>query len=191
MFGGRRFLRALACLVTALAVTAGACGDDGGDEDAERATVPTSESTTTTEATTTTEPSPEFEPLLADPALTPEQQVEAAYLYSWEIYLDAVGNGRTEYLEIAFAGRAFEIVTEDVERLVTDGHSGEGAPEHGVAGIVVEGSSATLVDEYVNHLTLVDASSREPLEPDPNELVLYQYSLELQGGTWRVTEIFD
>jgi hypothetical protein len=188
MFGGRRFLRALACVVAVLATVAGACGDDGGgDEDAERATVPTAESTTTTEATTTTEPAPEFEPLLADPALTPEEQVEAAYLYSWEIYLDALRTGRTDYLDVIYVDPSLSGRRDQIESIVADGHTVIGEIEPAVFDmVIVSPTEAVLIDTYVNHLTLANADSGEPIENDPNEQVSYSYTLELSEGSWRV-----
>src|SRR5690606_2115057 len=98
MVGGRRF----SALFVACVVLVGACGDDDGDEP-ERATVTTEATTSSsTTAVPTTAPPADFEALPIDPALTPEQQVEAAYLHSWDIYLDAVGNGRTDYLALVY-----------------------------------------------------------------------------------------
>ena len=188
MFGGQRRFRLVACVCAVLAISAAACGDDGG-ETTERASVTTAESTTTSEATTTTEPAPEFEALPADPNLTPEQQVEAAYLHSWDILLDALGNARTDHLAQAFADRGLELATENVERLTDDGHVVEGPPEHNIRGVVVDGNNATLIDEYTNHLTLVDADSGEPIEADPDELVLRQYQFEKREGVWWVVGI--
>jgi hypothetical protein len=186
MFGGHRRFRLLICVCAVLSFGMAACGDDG-DETTERATVPTAEPTTTTEATTTTEPAPEFEPLLADPNLTPEQQVEAAYLYSWEIYLDALANGRTDYLDLVYVDPSLSSRRAQVEGLVAEGHTVVGEIEPEIFDMaVLTPTEAVVIDTYTNHLTLADDSTGELLEDDPNEAVSYSYTFVLEEGSWRV-----
>lgn len=192
MVGGRRF----SALVLVVASLLGACGGDDGPEP-ERATVPTTESTTTTAATassttTTSEAAApaDFEALPADPALSPEQQVEAAYLHSWDIYLDALGSGRTEYLALVYVDPILERRTKEIEELVDAGHSVVGSPEdRSIQVTLLTPTDAVLIDEYTNHLTLIDASSNEPLEEDPNSQVGYSYTFVLEGGVWRVSYV--
>ncbi len=185
MFGGRRLLPIVTCLCV-LAFAAGSCGDD--TDSVERASVPTGESTTTSEATTTTEPAaPAFEALLADPALTPEQQVEAAYLHSWDIYLDALENGRTDYLDLAHRGDALALRTGIVHDLIAAGHSVVGDVEHAYDVQILSGDLAQVTDRYRNHLVLTDADSGEALEPDPDEVVEYRFTIVHEGGAWLVS----
>lgn len=191
MVGGRRFL----ALVVVGVLFTGACGGDDGTPP-ERAAVPTTGATTTSttstpaSTTTTTTAAAEFEALVADPNLTPEQQVEAAYLHSWDIYLDAVGHGRTDYLPLAYAETALDTVTGEVEHLAAEGHRAEGAPEHDyVITMSDTGELAVVWDNYVNHLTLIDASTGQPLEADPSDRTSYDFTLILRGGTWFVVGI--
>jgi hypothetical protein len=187
MFGGRRSLATLACLC---AVTCGAasCGDDGG-ESAERATVPAAE-TTTSEATTTTEAAPEFEALVADPNLTPEEQVEAAYLHSWDIYHDALRTGRTEYLELAYIDPSLSGRQDQIDELVAQGQRGIGSvSDQSPTVTMLTPTDAVVIDEYRNHLVLADAATGEPIEEDPDEVVRYSYTFVLEEDVWRISYV--
>jgi hypothetical protein len=97
-------------LMVLMFLLAGCSGSSA--ESVERAETPPVESTTSsTTTTTTTEPPatteppdlPVFEPLYPDPDAPVRDQVEEAYLYSWEIALDAYRHGRTDYLDLVFA----------------------------------------------------------------------------------------
>src|SRR5690606_31752170 len=111
-----------------------------------------------------------------DPALTPEQQVEAAYLHSWDIYLDAVGNGRTDYLALVYVDPILTRRVTEVEDLVAAGHAVHGSPtDRLIQTTMLTETDAVLIDEYRNRLVLVDAASGEPLEDDPNTEVGYSY----------------
>lgn len=186
MFGGQRRLRVLACTCVAVAALSAACGDGGG-ETTERASVPTAESTTTTDATTTTAPAPEFEALLADPALTPEQQVEAAYFHSWDIYLDALRTGRTDYLDLVYVDPSLSDRKAQVDQLISDGRRIEGEIDPQIFSMaVLTDTEAVVIGEYRNHLVYVDAESGDPLEPDPDVDVSYRYRIVLEEGSWRI-----
>lgn len=186
--GGRCKVGVFVCVA---ALVLGACGGDDGDDEEARATVPES-STTSTESTTTTSstvPAPEFEPLLADPELTPEEQVEAAYLFSWDIYLDALERARTDDLPLGFARGALELRTSEIEELAGDQSIVRGSVEHDISVTVVSPTEAVVFDTFQNHLVLHDALTGEPLEADPNVARAFQFILELQEDRWLVTRV--
>jgi len=159
------------CAVASLTLVA-ACGDDdsGASPSATLEPAPTTSSTTSTTV------------------LTVEQEVEAAYLLSWEIYAEAVLTFDTSRLEEAYAGRALEIVRADVTSLREDGTPARMEVEHNYA-ITVEPNLAVVVDNYVNHSVLLDGATGEPIEADPNEVLHYIYSLREIEGVWKVIDI--
>ena len=136
--------------------------------------------TTTSKAPTTTSTT---EPL------TVEEQVEQAYLASWDDYATAMGERETEHLSATHAGRALELVESEVADLKRDGHAADIDVEHNYAITIVDESTAVVVDEYVNHMILIDPDTGEPREADPNNTVLYVFTLELMEGAWKLTDI--
>jgi hypothetical protein len=163
--------RTLAVVVLALAFT-GCGGDDGTDTpSASLTTPPTSERTTTTTA------------------LTPEEEVEQAYLRSWEVYAEAVRDLDTSGLEESYAGEQLERTRAEVEQLRADGHAVEVSVEHDYRIQIVDPDLAVVQDRYRNHSILIDAASGEPLEEDPDDLYFETYTLRESGGRWKVVDI--
>jgi hypothetical protein len=108
-FGGRRAVVILATLAPLVAPAwfVSACTSEAA-EPPTRAEVPTTAATTSSSATTdpppataTTTPARTFEPLLADPALPIRDQVEAAYLFHWEVLSYAGRTGDASILPTA------------------------------------------------------------------------------------------
>ena len=60
--------------------------------------------------------------------------------------------------------------------------------EHDYA-IEVNGEIAVVADNYVNHSVLLDGTTGEPIEDDPDELLQYTYAMRRIEGVWKVTEI--
>ncbi len=54
---------------------------------------------------------------------------------------------------------------------------------------MVNASSALVLENYLNHSVLLDGTTMEPIEPDPNNFVRREYVLEKERGAWRVTHI--
>jgi hypothetical protein len=126
-----------------VATIAAGCSSDGGGPSASVTTPPTSERTTTT--------------------LTVEQEVEAAYLRSWDVYAKAVRDLDPSGLEESYASPQLERTRADVEGRVKD--------------------------RYRNHSVLLDPSTSEPTEADPNEMVRETYTLKEIDGQWKVVDI--
>lgn len=159
------------CAVVSVVLASG-CGGGGGDQgpSATLAAAPATERTTT--STT----------------LSPEAEVEAAYLKSWDVYTEAVMTFDTSKLAEVYGGRALEIVVGDVKNLRADNTPARMRVEHSYQ-IEVADSIARIVDQYVNHSVLVDGSTHEPIEADPNKRVNYEYTLQETEGTWKVVDI--
>lgn len=162
--------RLLAILAVAL-VAAGCSGSDDPDPpSASVAPTPTTERTTST-----TE------------ALTPEEEVEAAYLKSWDVYAKAMRELDPAGLDEAFAGEALELRRQEVADLKAAGTPAEMRVEHNIAAIRVDGDRASVLDNFINHSVTVDPSTGKPTEEDPNEPYSQTYSLERGETGWLVT----
>lgn len=175
-------------LLLCLAVVTG-CGDDDGDDAGPRATVPETTTSTAPPTTTSTVAAPTFEPLLADPALTVEEQVEAAYLFSWEIYLDAVERGDPTFLPLAYADEALEVVRSEVERYVANGQRRVGDVSLSYTVNIAGETEAAVLDAYTDDTILIAETTGLPVEDraEPVESVLFR--LELKDGAWKVTRL--
>ena len=154
-----RLLLAVACALLAAACSGGSGATAG----------PTT--------TTTTEP------------LTVEERVEEAYLASWDAYATALGEQETAHLPATHAGPALETIEDEVADYRRDGHAVRVEVDHNYAITLVSETEAVVADEYVNHMILIDPDTGEPREADPNNTVLYVFTLELMEGAWKLTDI--
>ena len=159
--------RVLAALVT---VTAAAACSSGDKPEVTGATVPTEATTSTT--------------------LSVEQEVEQAYLKSWDVYAAAMRTGDAELLRSAYDGDALELGRADIAALVAKGQRAEMRVEHSYR-IEIDGDRAEVFDEYRNHSVAVDATTGEPVEPDPNNVLRQRYVLERREGEWWVVDIVE
>jgi hypothetical protein len=156
-------------MVAALLVAAG-CGGDG-DDNGPTATIAKPGKTSTTEAK------------------TPEEQVEAAYLKSWDVYAKAARSLDAAGLDSWYADRALEIVLDDIAKFARNNTPARFEIEHHYRIEVDESGLAVVRDDYINHSVLLDASTGEPIEPDPNEAVAEIYLMKKVDGRWKVTNI--
>lgn len=158
----------------ALVVIAGCGGsDDPGVPSATIAPADTPDTTTTS----TTE------------AMTPEEEVEAAYLRSWEVYAEAALSLDQSELDSVYAKDALEIVRADIARFRRDNTPARFSVEHDYTITIGASGVAVVRDDYVNHSVLLDAQTLEPIEPDPNKVIAEVYLLEEVNGRWMVVNI--
>lgn len=122
-------------------------------------------------------------------ALTPEQEVEAAYLRSWEVYAKAVRELDPSGLEESYTGDALETVRREVERYAAARTPVRVAVDHQVTVQILKDGSAAVFDTYVNHSVFVDPVTGEPTEEDTAQTVDEAYSLRREGGRWKVASI--
>ena len=181
MAGARAWLAGVALLC---GVLAGACG--GAERnDAPSATVAarTSSSTTATTAatstTTTTSPAP----------TTVEDEVESAYLRSWDVYADALLRLDASRLEESYTGPALLTRQDEVARLAAARTPARVRVEHDYEIVVLNADDAFVLEDYVNHSVLLDGRTMQPLEPDPNHVVQREYVLRRGESGWRVAHI--
>lgn len=164
--------RSLRALVLVLVVTACSSGSDAKGPTATVASSKPAESTTTT----------------AEPK-TPEQEVEAAYLKSWDVYAKAVRELDDSHLESAYADTALTTVRTEVQRLKGKATPVKVRVEHHYTIQVVAPDRAVVVDSYANHSVFVDPNSGVPTERDPNERLVETYTIKNIEGSWKVVGI--
>ena len=153
--------RVLAALVT---VTAAAACSSGDKPEVTGATVPTAATTSTT--------------------LSVEQEVEQAYLKSWDVYAEAMRTRDASLLEQVFIEEALRLAKQDLAK-VGEGQMALIRVDHDYRIEVSSATEAEVFDEYVNHSVLADAAGK-PIEPDPNETVRSHQRLRKISGTWKV-----
>jgi hypothetical protein len=173
-------------LCTALAVAVASC--TSGDDPAAPTTTDTAEPTST--ATTVPERPASTTTTAFDPASV-EGEVEAAYLRSWDVYADAVYDLDLDEPALAtvYAGESLENLTDEILDRAGAGRAALVVVDHNYEITVLSAETAVVVDAYRNHQVLIDPITKEPLEADPDQEVLYSFSMTRTGGDWRVTKI--
>jgi len=122
-------------------------------------------------------------------AQTVEQQVEAAYLRSWDVYAKAVRTLDPSGLDSIYAGKALETVTGEIRRRQSERRPAAVKVEHDLSIEIVNETTAVVVDEYVNHSVRLDPANSAPVEADPNERITESYNLTLVEARWKVSGI--
>lgn len=174
-------------MAAVLGVLGGGACTSGSSAEPPRATV--GSTTTSTVPTTTTEAPPEFEPLIADPELSLHDQVEAAYLFHWEVLLDAYRTGRVEALPLVYGPEMVEFRSEEIAGLAADGHLVDGEVGHNYEVVEFDAENASVVDVYTNKLVLVDAATGAHLEEPSEEQVGYEFQMQKVEGQWLVVHV--
>ena len=182
-YGGvRRTTRALAAMAAAL-LTLGslaACGgdDDGGDAEA----IEDLDATTTTEAggetTDTTE------------ALTPEEQVVAAYTAAQNAFSAASNPPNPDAPELAtsYTGDALARLQENLRGMQASGAGAQTTVELHPSAVVISGTTATLVDCFVDNTQMVELGTGRPLGSPGQTTLHVDVSLEQVDGVWKVAD---
>jgi hypothetical protein len=172
------------CFVLALAAVA--CSDD---DPQTASTTSRFEATATTSTTTTAPERPASTTTTAFDPASVEGAVEAAYLKSWDVYADAVYDLELDEQALAavYAEEHLETKRAEIERRIAEGDAALVRIEHDYTIEVVDSSTAIVIDRYQNHQVLIDPETKDPTEPDPDELVVDAITLRLISGTWKVT----
>lgn len=172
----RAMLRRLLAVVVVLGALAG-CGGDDGDEGP---------------SATVGAPDRDPAPTSTTEALTPEEEVEAAYLKSWEIYAEALRKlDASRYPEV-YAEEALIARQQELAALKADNTPVRIDVDHDYTlQVVDEGRQAVVLDYYKNHSVLLDGETSEPIEPDPDSVVGRQYSMKRIDGSWKIVVVSE
>lgn len=118
-------------------------------------------------------------------------QVEQAYLREWDVYADALLKLDTSRLSEALADAALRTVTQQVDTQRAKNQPARVRVEHDYTIHIVNDTTATIDDTYINHTVRLDPKTMQPIEKDPKERVHSSYTLKKVSGTWKVTEIIE
>lgn len=161
----------LATLLVSLAASCGGDGEPGTPAASEPAPVTQPKRTTTTEA------------------MTSEEEVEAAYLRSWEVYAEAVRTLDPSGLEESYANEQLARTRAEVEERARLGEPSSVDVDHDYDIQILEEGFAVVRDTYRNHSVLIDPETGEPVEEDPNSEITEVYTLWEVDGRWVVVDI--
>jgi hypothetical protein len=166
----------------ALCCLAVGCGrPDGNGAPSATVAAGTPSSTTTTAApeptTTTTNPAP---------AHSLEDEVEAAYLRSWDVYTEAMLRLDPSRLGEVYAGDALDLRRSEIVRAPNPVRV---RVEHDYEIVVVRADTALVFETYRNHSVYLDAATMQPVEADPNNVLSREYVLHKEPAGWRVTRV--
>ena len=170
--GRRRASTVAAALVVLVLAAAAACaGDDDDSADPPSATVGTAAPSTT--STT----------------LSVEEEVEAAYLRSWEVYARAVRTFDTSELSDVYVGEALDSRLAEVERLRVANTPARMDVDHEITITIADDATAIVHDDYFNRSVLLDGATGEPIEDVPNETVRREYLMRRVDQQWKVAVV--
>ena len=170
----------------ALALCFVACSDDPYDGSS-----PTTEETSDGTTTSTAPDRPTSTTTTAFDPASVEGQVEAAYLESWDVYADAVYDLELDEDALAevYAETSLDGKIDEIEQRIEDGRAALVRIDHEYDIVLVDESTAQVVDRFTNHQVLIDPDTKQPVEPDPNEKVVFNFTVRRTADGWRVAFI--
>ena len=128
------------------------------------------------------------------PSATPTDvraQVEQAYLHAWDVWADALLRLDPSRLPEAFTGRALQLVTAQVEEQSRKNHPVRIRAEHNYKITIIDATTASVDDRYINHNVRLDPDTLEPIEDDPNRQEHRSFTLKLVDGIWKIARIIE
>jgi hypothetical protein len=118
-----------------------------------------------------------------------EDEVEAAYLRSWDVYVDAMLRLDPARLAEVYTGAALEGRRSEIADLSSLRTPARMRVEHDYEIVVVDGTNALVLEQYRDHSVLLDGTTMQPLGPDPDQIVSREYVLRREADGWRVARI--
>lgn len=116
-------------------------------------------------------------------------QVEVAYLRAWDVWDDAMRRLDPSGLPAAMTGRALKAVTDQVQEAKRKNEPVSIEAEHNYRIDLVNASTASVDDNYINHSVRLDPQTGEPKESPPSKPVHKSFTMKLVDGTWKLAEI--
>lgn len=118
-------------------------------------------------------------------------QVEQAYLKVWDAWADALLNLDASRLPEVMTGNALTRVTAQVEEQRKKNQPVRTQVEHNYRIVIVNPTTASVEDEYINHSVRLDPKTREPIEKDPKQRVRESFTMRLVSGKWKLAEVIE
>ena len=127
----------------------------------------------------------------SQPALDPKAAVEQAYLRHWVVFIAAFHNLNPTELESVLSGSALDIVRRQVQEQKRMNEPVEVRVEHNYSIVMLNGTTASVDDNYINHSIRLDGGTGKPIEKDPNQKVHKTYTLKKVSEQWKITDIIS
>ncbi|MFL6206906.1 MAG: hypothetical protein ACJ739_16310, partial [Acidimicrobiales bacterium] len=77
----------------------------------------------------------------------------------------------------------------EIRSRIEDGRAALVRIDHEYDIVVVDDSTAHVIDRFTNHQTLIDPVTKEPVEADPNEKLVFNFTVHRTPDGWRVAFI--
>lgn len=118
-------------------------------------------------------------------------QVEQAYLHAWDVWAEALLELDPSGLPEVLAGRALEVINSQVEEQARKNQPVRVRVEHNYRIAIINDTTASIDDRYINHNVRLDPDTLEPIEKDPNRRERTSFTMKLVDGAWKISEIIE
>ena len=133
-------------------------------------------------------------PTTRNPTPTPtdlEAQVEQAYLNAWDVWGQSLLDLDASGLDAVLTGQALEVITGQVDAQRRKNQPVRIRVEHDYRIVVIDPTTVSIEDRYVNHNVRLDPDTLKPVEDDPNHRERATFTLRLVDGIWKIAEIIE
>jgi len=132
------------------------------------------------------------QPPRASPTSTNVQaQVEEAYLNAWDVWGKSLLDLDPSALDAVLTGQALEVITEQVEVQRQKNQPVRISVEHDYRIVVINSTTVSIDDRFINHNVRLDPETLEPIEDDPNQRERTSFTMRLVDGIWKIAEIIE
>jgi hypothetical protein len=118
-------------------------------------------------------------------------QVDEAYLHAWDVWAEALLELDPSRLPEVLTGRALRVVEQRLKKQREENQPVRLSAEHNYRIVIVDPTTASVDDRYVNHSVRLDPDTLEPNEEDPNQRLRTSFTMRLVDGTWKIAEIIE
>jgi hypothetical protein len=118
-------------------------------------------------------------------------QVEQAYLHAWDVWAEALLELDPSRLPEVLTGRALQAVQQRLEEQREKNQPVRLRAEHNYRILIIDQTTASVDDRYVNHSVRLDPDTLEPIAEDPNQRLRTSFTMRLVDGTWKIAEIIE
>lgn len=128
------------------------------------------------------------------PSPTPtnvQAQVGQAYLHAWDVWAEALRMLDPSRLKEVLSGRALSVVQQRLEEQRQKNQPVLLRAEHDYRIVIIDETTASVDDRYVNHSVRLDPVTLEPIEEDPNQRIRTSFTMRMVDGTWKIAEIIE
>ncbi|MGZ3319275.1 MAG: hypothetical protein ACXU95_18540 [Isosphaeraceae bacterium] len=121
----------------------------------------------------------------------PKVHVEQAYLHAWDVWADALLRLDPSKLSSAMTGNALTRVTSQVETQRQKNQPVRIRVDHDYSITMVDATTYSVDDNYINHSVRLDPKTMQPIEKDPNQHVHESFTMKLVSGIWKLADVIE